>query len=389
MRPGFTIDEAAKGLQLPVAIAFVPKAGKNPDDPFYYVAELYGNIKLVTRSGQVSTYASNLLNFNPTGDFPGSGETGLAGLVVDPDNGDLYATLLYEGSDGRHHPKLIALHSTDGGRTASSQTTLLDMKPEEQGPSHQISHISIGPDGKLYVQVGDGMVPQTAKALNQFRGKILRANRDGSAPSDNPFYNAADGITATDYIYASGFRNPFGGDWRARTKSLYEVENGPSTDRLARVVRGRDYGWNDTNASMKQFAIYNWSPASAPVNIAFVQPQTQGGSHFPRSMQDHAFVTESGPTFATGPQQRGKRVVEFVISPQGKLVRGPIPLLKYAGNGKATATALAAGPDGLYFSELYSDSSLNNPTASQARILRIRYTGPGAFVAATHIRRKA
>lgn len=378
LRPGFTVEVAAEGFQLPVAIAFVPNPGNTANAPLYYVAELYGTIKMVQRNGAVHTYAKDLLNFDPTGRFPGSGETGLAGLVVDPASGDLFATLLYSDAVGDHHPKIIRLHSNDGGHTAASQATILNIATEVQGASHQISHISIGPDGLLYVHVGDGMAPGVARDLTQFRGKILRLNFDGSPSSDNPYYNPDDGINATDYIFASGFRNPFGGAWRAKTNELYEVENGPLTDRLAVVVKGRDYGYNYSDASMKNFAVYNWNPAVAPVNIAFVQRDSQGGSKFPTGMQDHAFVTESGPTFATGPQSRGKRVVEFAFNEQGRRISGPIPLLRYAGKGKATAAALAAGPDGLYFSELYADKAGNNPTLPQARILRIRYVGTRA-----------
>lgn len=87
-------------------------------------------------------------------------------------------------------------------------------------------------------------------------------------------------------------------------------------------------------------------------------------------------MTESGPTYASGAQQRGKRVVEFQLDHTGRVVRGPIPLLKYVGRGKATAVALAAGPDGLYLSELYPDRG-GNPAARGARILRIRYVGGG------------
>jgi glucose/arabinose dehydrogenase len=375
LRASFTVDEVAQGLQLPVSIAFVPQTPTALDAPLFYVAELYGSIRTVAGDGSIGTYATNLLNFNPTGAFPGSGETGLASLVVEPTTGDLFATLLYSDANGLHHPKVIRLHSDDGGRTAATQTTILDVANEVQGASHQISSISIGPDGKLYVHMGDGMEPSSARNLGQFRGKILRMNLDGTAPADNPFYNAGDGINATDYIYAYGFRNPFGGAWRARDGGRYSVENGPSTDRLAKVVRGRDYGWNDTNNSMKKFAAYNWSPAVAPVNIVFVQPQTFGGSGFPAGNQDHAFVTESGPTFASGPQSRGKRIVEFSFDAQGRRTSGPVPWLKYAGTGRATAAALAAGPDGLYFSELYGDRS-SNPAAPQARILRVRYVPP-------------
>ncbi len=374
MQSGFQVEVVGQGYQLPVNIAFAATAGGDPAEPSYYVSELYGTIKVVRNDGKISTYAANLLNFDPTGRFPGSGEQGLTGVAVDPTTGDLFAALLYDDGTGAHHPKVIRLTSDDGGFTGSTITTVLDISSEVQGPSHQISHVSIGPDGMLYVHMGDGMAPAVARDLDQFRGKILRLNTDGSAPADNPYYDAADGIAARDYVYASGFRNPFGGAWRGADKRLYEVENGPSVDRLAQVARGADYGWDGSNASMRNRALYNWDPAVAPVKIVFVQPSTFGGSGFPGGKQDRAFVTESGPTYATGPQQRGKRVVEFALAADGRVERGPIPLLQYAGRGKATAVALAAGPDGLYFSELYPDQG-GDPTASGARILRIRSTG--------------
>jgi hypothetical protein len=123
---------------------------------------------------------------------------------------------------------------------------------------------------------------------------------------------------------------------------------------------------------MGNFALYNWAPAHGPVNLAFVQPETFGGSGFPASSMGHAFVAESGPTYATGPQIQGKRITEWILDGSGNLLAGPLPFLEYAGNGKATACGLEAGPDGLYMTELYDDSS-NVATHPGARILRIRY----------------
>ena len=54
------------------------------------------------------------------------------------------------------------------------------MVGETQGQSHQISNITIGPDGKLYVHVGDGFDTAMALNLDSYRGKILRMNLDGS-----------------------------------------------------------------------------------------------------------------------------------------------------------------------------------------------------------------
>jgi hypothetical protein len=278
---------------------------------------------------------------------------------------------------GVHQPRVVRFQSGDGGLTSNRQTTIIDIA-EPQGQSHQISNLSFGPDGKLYVHMGDGFDPAKAQSMRSFLGKILRLNRDGTPASDNPFYTAGDGLTAADYILALGFRNPFGGAWRLADSSLFEVENGPSVDRMARIVRGRNYRWDGTNASMASGATYNWSPAVAPVNITFIQPERFSGSGFPAGKMGYAYVSESGPTWATGPQARGKRISEFLIDANGQIAVGPNTLLNYTGVGKATVAALAAGPDGLYFSELYKDTQYTSPTDRGARVLRIKYVGTSA-----------
>lgn len=381
-RPGFDVEVVASGFQLPVNLAFVPNPGPNPTDPYFYVTELYGTIKVVTRNGAVSNYATGLLNFNPTGNFPGSGEQGLAGIVVEPVTGDLFCGMLYDSAppDGPHYPKVVRFHSTDGGLTAATQTTILAMPGELQGQSHFISNFSLGPDGKLYVHMGDGFDATTALNLNSYRGKVLRMNLDGTAPSDNPLYNAGNGINARDYIYAYGFRNPFGGAWRASDGKHYEVENGLAVnDRFARVDRGVSYGWDGSDASMLTNALYTWQQTVAPVNIAFVQPETFGGSLFPADMQGHAFVTRSGATYATGPSV--KSIVEFRLDPTGNVLQGPDVLAYYNGTGKASAVGLAAGPDGLYFTDLYKDQGAVTPIDPGANVLRLRYRGFANFAA--------
>jgi glucose/arabinose dehydrogenase len=379
-QPGYEVEAVAGGLQLPVNIAFVPHPGDQPGDPFLYVTELYGQIKVLTRDGTLREYAHGLLNFDPTGDFPGTGEQGVTGIVVDPNSGDVFASMVYEDSAAPdpkpHFNEVVRFHSDDGGLTATSQTTVLQMPGEPTGPSHQISNLTIGPDGLLYVHVGDGFEPPAAQDLDSFRGKILRMTLGGDPAPANPFYDAGDGISARDYVFAYGFRNPFGGAWRAADRAHYEVENGPRVDRLARVHPGVNYGWDGSNASMSQLALYNWDPSHAPTNIAFVEPQTASGSGFPAADMDHAFVAESGPTYATGPQARGKRIVEFDPDSSGAF-GDPVELVEYTGTGKATAAGLAAGPDGLYFTDLYKDLHYTSPSDRGANLLRVRYVGVG------------
>lgn len=376
--PGYEIDVFATDFQLPVNIAFIPNAGTGPNDPFFYVTELYGKIRVVDRSGNVSDYATNLIDFMQTGAFPGSGEQGLTGITVDPATGDVYAALLYDSQmfPGIHYPRVDRFTSNDGGLTAATQTTILDMVGESQGQSHQISHLEIHPDGKLRVSMGDGFAASTAQNIHSFRGKILRVNLDGTAPTDNPFYDAGDGITGRDYTWVLGIRNAFGGRYRHTDSSYYIVENGPSIDRIARLSTGLNMGWTGSDASMFTNALHNWIPAVGPVNIAFTEPQVFNGSGFPPSAQGRAFITESGPTYASGPQVQGKRISQWTFDMSGDPVLDPEHpfLVNYVGSGRATAVALAAGPDGLYFSELYSDTD-NSPTLPGARILRVRFVG--------------
>ena len=91
---------------------------------------------------------------------------------------------------------------------------------------------------------------------------------------------------------------------------------------------------------------------------------------------DHAYVTESGPTHAAGPQALGKRIVEFQLATADAApLSGPTTLVENNGTGFETAVGLAAGPDGLYFSGLYKDQGSATPADPGGRILRVRYIG--------------
>ena len=373
VQAGYTLDVVAQGLQLPVNIAFAPNQSSLPTAPKFYVTELYGKIKVVTNSGLVTTYASNVINYTPSGAFPGSGEQGLAGIAIDPASGDVFVSHLWQ-TNGQNYPRITRYSSNNGGLTASSSQVVLDMFGEAQGQSHQISNLEIV-GGHLYCHMGDGFNPTTAQSLTSFRGKILRLNLDGTPVPSNPWYNGG-AFTARDYIFCAGVRNPFGGAWRAADNRRYCVENGPNIDRISILESGRNFGWNGSDASMSNFAIHNWQPSVGPVNIAFVQPQTFGGSSFPQDKFDHAFITESGATYAQGEQSIGKIISEWVFDANGNVQQGPLPFVEYTGDGFSTAVALTAGPDGLYFSELYADNGLSGPTTVGGRILRVRYGDP-------------
>jgi glucose/arabinose dehydrogenase len=381
-REGFVVEKFAEGLRLPTNIAMVPEPGSRPGDPLMYVTELYGDVKVVTRDGTVRDYATDQLNFDPTGDFPGSGEMGLTGIVVEPATGDVFVTRVHRGEDGLH-PQVVRLVSDDHGFVAIEEQVLpipgLEEAPQEA--SHQISNLTISPEGNLFVHSGDAILHAgQAPDLDSYLGKILRMELDGSPVSGedgdepNPYYDATDGIDAEDYVYASGLRNPFGGAWRLSDGTHWEVENGPSIDRLAKVIGGEDYDWPG-DQELRAHAAYNWEPSHAPVNIDFVEAEKYDNSGFPSSFSGHAFVTESGPTYRPGPLTNGKAVVEFELEEDGDRISGPDMLARYTGVGRATAVGLAAGPGGLYFTDLYKDTGASSPIDRGANVLRIRYCG--------------
>ncbi|MBL8880885.1 MAG: PQQ-dependent sugar dehydrogenase, partial [Phycisphaerales bacterium] len=407
-RDGYRVEPFARDLKMVVNIAMLPNPGAAEDDILCYAVELHGDVKAITRAGTVSTFATGLLNYSPTDPIPGAGEKGLTGIAIDPVTGDVFVGGVYlappaaqatdgdfdnsfnsdapvtrggtsggssGSSDGVFFNRLLRLRSADNGRTATSVETVLDIR-EPTGAAHQIGAISFF-ENSLYVSVGDGTTPDTARNLDSFLGKILRLRPDGAPHEDNPYFNLSDGLSARDYIYAIGFRNPFGAAVRSVDGRLYCVENGPATDRLALIERGSDYGWNGYDESMTIHALYNWFPAVAPVNIAFCEPGAFHAGGFPENALHTAFVSEFGPSWAPGTHDRGKRISQFEISASGALISGPTPLIEYTGArlGRSTVSALAFGPGGLYFSDFFKDLDYQGPFDRGSNIFRVVFIG--------------
>lgn len=351
---GFVVEKVVSDLFLPVNITFVPNPQADADAPIYYITELYGRVKVVLRNGEVGVYADSLLNFSPTGNFPGSGEMGVSGIVVEPNTGDLFVTMVYDDNGIKN--KVVRMGSSDGGRTVNTIETLLDGIP---GPpqSHQIHAATIGPDGKLYVQVGDGFNSASAQDDNDLRGKILRLNFDGSIPADNP--------DPTSYVYAKGLRNPFGGAWREADGLLYVSDNGPNRDdRLVKVEAGGNLGWPN---SLTAAALKLWNPPVAPTAVSFCN-----GSGFPEDLRGRLFVGLSGPTFHPGQTQSGKRIEMFTLGEDGS-VSAEAVFLNYIGGGRATVVGLTFGPDGLYFTDLYGEDGFDSNGITHANVYRVYY----------------
>lgn len=350
--PGFEIELVASGFNLPVNLAFVPEPGEGPKAPLLYVAELYGSIKVVTNDWSVYTYVENLLNYEPDFRIPGSGESGLIGICFEPETGDLFVSMIYE--DGQGIKARVVRTSSKDGLKMESSTTVIDDIPSVQA-AHQIQAVSIGFDGRLYVNVGDGMLdPGVAQKDKDLRGKILRLELDGSIPEDNP--------DSQSYVYAKGFRNPFGAAWRKSDGSLYISDNGPEVDdRIARVEGGKNYGWPE---SMRRNSLFWWHFTQAPTAMDFMQNR-----EFPGEFHDELFVALFGAAYVEGWSNKGKKIVKLRLSEDGKAVKSYDEFVTYIGKGLASPCGLAFGPGGLYFTDLHGEEGdLKAPSGNIYRV---------------------
>jgi glucose/arabinose dehydrogenase len=171
-----------------------------------------GRIFILERSGRIKIVKNGQLLPTPFADLRSedTGDRGLIGIAFDPDFGvsNHYVYLYYTGHDLLNHLVRFSAATdvgTDGPfelfRTSSPSQLL-----------HVGGSIRFGPDGKLYFAVGDNGHGPNAQNLSNPHGKILRINKDGSIPADNPLAGQPGKLGA---IWAYGLRNP----WRIQFDS--------------------------------------------------------------------------------------------------------------------------------------------------------------------------
>src|SRR3954451_14520984 len=198
-----------------------------------------GRMFIWEQGGTVQIYKNGTLLSSPFLDIHAhvnkSMDRGLDGFALDPDfetNGFVYLAYTFEnaGNPNDSGPRTqrvtrMKVSATNPDKVdPASEVTILgkistngcsgineDCMPNDVG-AHTIDRLSFGPDGKLYLSVGDGGdyrdVSQDAlraQNLDSLNGKLLRINTDGSAPSDNPFYNGSNNNRGKVYDY--GLRN--------------------------------------------------------------------------------------------------------------------------------------------------------------------------------------
>ena len=238
--PGFSDTAVAPGLSEPTALAFLP-------DGTFIVTQKGGDVVLVDGATQTTL---------GTIDVCADSEMGLLGIAIDPSFGTNGFIYLYRtngsatcGSSTNRFNEVVRV--TKSGSTLTSQTTLLT-GIRTDGGNHDGGVLRIGPDGKLYVGVGDtgngdnqgGPGSSTnpyAQDLSSLNGKILRINLDGTIPADNPFFGQ---VGKRGEIFAYGFRNPFRMSFDPATGSLWVGDVGDLTvEEIDIVTSGGNYGW--------------------------------------------------------------------------------------------------------------------------------------------------
>ncbi|TNE49962.1 MAG: hypothetical protein EP344_17610, partial [Bacteroidetes bacterium] len=222
-------------VEIPLATGLDPTSMAQAPDGRIFITEKYGAVRVV-ENGQLLPDPFIQLpvdNFN---------ERGLSGIAFHPDfsqNGYIY---LYYTVESAGHNRLSRVQALGNYAIPGSEEVLLELDPLA-GTIHNAGSMAFGPDGKLYLAVGEGANPASAPLLESLLGKVLRLNDDGTIPQDNPFYDQATGIYRA--IYASGFRNPFSLAIQPGTGRLFVCDVGSSYfEEVNDVAGGYFYGWD-------------------------------------------------------------------------------------------------------------------------------------------------
>ncbi len=226
------IESYVDGVSMPVGLVFTP------DGRLLFSEALTGTVRVARRTGD---QAELLTTPFATLTIAKGGESGTLGLAVDPNYEQNHWIYLYYSEPDPNRADRRPLHNrivrfTDVNNVGTDMTVIFDNIPMSREGRHNGGRLLFGPDGKLYVTVGNAEEKENSQDLTNPNGKVLRINPDGTIPSDNPFPNSP--------IYAYGFRNMFGLALHPITHLFYVTENsGDSHDEINLIERGGNYGF--------------------------------------------------------------------------------------------------------------------------------------------------
>lgn len=228
---GFT-ETAISGLSNPTAMQIAP-------DGRIFVCQQGGALRVIENGVLLSTPFVTL-------SVDSSGERGLLGIAFDPNfatNNFLYLYYTVPSNPGRNR---VSRFTANGDvAVPGSETIIWELNALTDATNHNGGAIHFGPDGKLYIAVGENADPENAETLANMLGKMLRINANGTIPEDNPFFNIASGNNRS--IWALGLRNPFTFAFQPGTGRMFINDVGQDDfEEINDGIAGSNYGWPAT-----------------------------------------------------------------------------------------------------------------------------------------------
>ncbi|MEQ8602600.1 MAG: PQQ-dependent sugar dehydrogenase [Marivibrio sp.] len=267
-----TVETHADGLMHPWGLAFLP-------DGALLVTERPGRLRLVEPNGAVSDPVSGLPEIEPVG------QGGLLDVALDPDyaqTGRIFFSFSEGGARGTAGTAVASGVLDRAAGALSDVQILFRQEPKTHGGRHFGSRLVFGRDKTLFVTLGDRGERERAQDFTINRGQVIRINRDGTIPADNPFVGVEG---RRPEVWSYGHRNPQGAALHPNSGALWLNEHGaqggdevniPEAGKnygWARVHYGEDYGGGQfgegTKAPGMEQPVWYWTPSIAPSGMAF------------------------------------------------------------------------------------------------------------------------
>ena len=222
-----SVTTVAAGLEHPWGMAFLP-------DGRMLVTLKGGSMVIVSANGSSTTPVTGVPAVNS------SGQGGLLDVALDPDFSTtpwVYFSYSENGSGGSGTAVARAQLS---GTTLQNLEVIFRQSPKVSGDGHFGSRLVFRNDKTLFITLGERQQGSPAQDLGQTLGKVVRINRNGSIPTDNPNLGAG----ALPGIWSYGHRNPQGAALHPTTGELWISEHGPQGgDEINIALSGQNYGW--------------------------------------------------------------------------------------------------------------------------------------------------
>jgi hypothetical protein len=171
------------------------------------------------------------------------GERGVLGIAFDPafaSNNFVY--VYYTATSPTVHNRVSRFTANGDVAVPGSETVIVDLDDLSIASNHNGGAIHFGIDGKLYVATGENANGDNSQSFTTTLGKLLRFNKDGTIPSDNPFFGMTTGKNRA--IWALGLRNPFTFAVQPGSGKIYINDVGQATwEEIDEGFAGANYGW--------------------------------------------------------------------------------------------------------------------------------------------------